>query len=123
MTSDTITLWNTGVPLTIAGALGWAVPRFISPSRTRSHGTVAIAVGASALVLVLVSAALFAALQPGKFADAAEMGGLLLAIEIAVRGSILFAVAWAPIMLLSWFNLAQRVEHWRGKDMADRKAS
>ena len=120
MTTDTITLWNTGLPLLIAGALGWIVPRFISPPDTRSHRKVAIAIGASAIVLILVSADLFAALQPDKFARAAEMGGLFLAIEIAIRGSLLFAVAWAPIMLLCWLNLAQRVEHWRGKDMAEK---
>ncbi|MEM7630431.1 MAG: hypothetical protein AAF227_00215 [Pseudomonadota bacterium] len=123
MTPDTITLWNTGLPLTIAGALGWAVPRFISPSRTRSHRKVAIAVAASVPIIVLLCAHLFAVLQLDKFAQAAEMGGLFLAIEIAVRGSALFALAWVPVLLWTWLNLAQRVEHWRGKDMADREAS
>ena len=118
MSSNTITLWNTGLPLLIAGASAWVLPRFIAPSRTRSHKKVAIAVGVSALVLIFVSAGLFAALQPGKFAMAADGGGLMLAIEIAVRGSILFAVAWVPILLLNWLSLAQRVEMWRGKDMA-----
>lgn len=118
MTTHTITLWNTGLPLLIAGALGWVVPRFISPPQTRSHRKVAIAMAVSALVLIFISAGLFAALQPGKFAMAANTGGLFLTIEIALRGSILFAVAWVPILLLNWFNMAQRVEQWRGKDMA-----
>ncbi|MEL6887633.1 MAG: hypothetical protein AAFO86_02885, partial [Pseudomonadota bacterium] len=115
-----ITLWNTGLPLTVAGALGWVMPRFISPPETRSHGKVAIAIGASAIVLILISAGLFALVDLAKSARAVEMGGLLLAIEIALRGSILFAVAWVPMLLLCWFNLAQRVEHWRGRDMAAR---
>ena len=118
--TDTITLWNTALPLTIAGALGWVVPRFISPPETRSHGKVAIAIGASAIVLILISAGLFAVVDLAKFARAAEMGGLLLAIEIALRGSILFAVAWVPMLLLCWFNMAQRVEYWRGRDKAAR---
>ena len=118
MSSNTITLWNTGLPLLIAGGMAWVLPRFIAPSQTRSHRKVAVAVGVSALLLVFISAGLFAALQPDKFAMAANTGGLFLAIEIAVRGSILFAVAWMPILLLNWLNLAQRVEHWRGKDMA-----
>ncbi|WP_299607556.1 hypothetical protein [uncultured Tateyamaria sp.] len=122
MTPDTITLWNTGLPLGIAGALGWLVPRFIAPSDTRSHKKVAIAMAASAIVLILVSAGLFAALQPGKFARTAETGGLFLAIEIAVRGSLLFAVAWVPIMLMCWLNMAQRVEVWRGKDLAEKES-
>ena len=120
MTTDTITLWNTALPLTVAGVLGWVVPRFISPRETRSHGKGAIAIGASGSVLSLISAGLFAVVDLAKFARAAEMGGLFLAIEIAVRGSILFAVAWVPMMLLCWFNLAQRVEYWRGRDMAAR---
>ncbi|WP_415922175.1 hypothetical protein [Tateyamaria sp. SN6-1] len=121
MTADSITFWNTGVPLTVAGALGWAVPRFISPARTRSHWRVAIAVAASTLVIIMLCATLYAMLQPEKFARAADMGGLFLAIEIAVRGSILFAFAWAPILLWTWLGLAQRVEYWRGKDMAARE--
>lgn len=123
MTTDPITFWNTGLPLTVAGALGWAVPRFISPPETRSHRKVAIAIAASVLVIILLCAGLYAALQPDKFAKAAEMGGLFLAIEIAVRGSILFAIAWVPILLWTWLSLSQRVEHWRGKDMAARDTS
>ena len=118
MTPDTITFWNTGLPLIIAAVLGWTVPRFISPAETRSHRKVAIAMAASILVIILLCAGLYAALQPDKFAKAAEMGGLFLAIEIAIRGSILFAFAWAPFLLWTWLSLAQRVEHWRGKDIA-----
>lgn len=122
MTTDGITLWNTGLPLAISGALAWFMPRFIAPPETRSHQKVAIAIAASAIALILVSAGLFAALQPDKFARAADMGGLFLAIEIAIRGSLLFAIAWVPVMLMCWLNMAQRVEHWRGKDMAERES-
>ena len=118
MTTDTITFWNTVLPLTIAGALGWVVPRFVSPARTRSHVFVAVAVMASVVVLIFASAALFAATEPAKFARAAEIGGLWLSIEIVLRGSLLFAFAWRPVLLLSWLGMAQRVEAWRGHDMA-----
>ncbi|MEM6760763.1 MAG: hypothetical protein AAF601_14905 [Pseudomonadota bacterium] len=118
MSAATITFWNTGLPLILAGALAWMMPRYIAPSETRSHTKVTIAVAASVIVLIFASAALFAAVEPAKFARAADMGGLFLAIEIAVRGSLLFAFAWAPVLLLNWLSMAQRVEAWRGHDMA-----
>lgn len=122
MTRDTITLWNTGLPLGIAGALGWFMPRFIAPSDTRSHKKVAIAMAASAIVLILVFAGLFAVFQSSNFVRTAETGDLFLAIEIAIRGSLLFAVVWVPIMLMCWLNIVQRFEAWRGKGMAERES-
>ncbi|MEO0632823.1 MAG: hypothetical protein AAFY52_01655 [Pseudomonadota bacterium] len=121
--AGTITFWNTALPLILAGVLAWVMPRFIAPFDTRSHWKVAVAVGASVVVLIFASAALFAATEPEKFARAADMGGLFLAIEIAVRGSLLFAFAWVPVLLLNWLSMAQRVEAWRGRDLAQEDRS
>ena len=46
------------------------------------------------------------------------MAGPLLVAEIALINAGLFAFAWVPMLLLSWFNMAQRVEFWRGRDAA-----
>lgn len=116
--SDTPNIWNTGVPLVIMGALGWALPRMLVPDDTRAHGRVALGVAFSVLALIAVSALVLVAFDIAAYRRAMDMGGALLAAEVALRNSALFAVAWVPFAALSWFNMAQRVEVLRGKDMA-----
>ncbi len=115
---ETPTIWNTGLPLLVLGALGWVVPRLLVSDMTRSHMAVAIAVICAVLFLVAFSALVLVALDVGAYQRALQMGGPLLVAEIALRNSLLFAVSWAPMLLLSWFNMAQRVERWRGRDLA-----
>ncbi|MEO9574746.1 hypothetical protein [Tateyamaria sp.] len=116
--TETPNIWNTGLPLLILGALGWLVPRTFVSTDTRSHGSVAVAVVASAIALVAISALVLVAFDTLAYQSAMAVGGAFLVAEIALRGSVLFAIAWGPMLLLSWFNLAQRVEVQRGKDMA-----
>ncbi len=116
--TETPNIWNTGLPLLILGALGWFVPRTFVSTDTRSHGSVAVAVAASAIALVAISALVLVAFDRLAYQSAMAVGGAFLVAEIALRGSVLFAIAWVPMLLLSWFNLAQRVEVQRGKDMA-----
>jgi hypothetical protein len=116
--TETPNIWNTGLPLLILGTLGWFVPRTFVSTDTRSHGSVAVAVAASAIALVAISALVLVAFDTLAYQSAMAVGGAFLVAEIALRGSVLFAIAWVPMLLLSWFNLAQRVEVQRGKDMA-----
>jgi len=115
---ETPTIWNTGLPLLVLGALGWVVPRLLVSEMTRSHMAVTAAIICAVLFLVALSALVLVALDVGAYQRALQMGGPLLMAEIALRNSFLFAVSWGPMLLLSWFNMAQRVEHWRGKDLA-----
>lgn len=115
---ETPTIWNTGVPLLILGILGWVIPRILVTEATRSHVAVAVAVLCAVALLIAISALVLVAFDFTAYRQALQMGGVVLVAEIALRSSILFAVAWVPMVLLSWFNMAQRVEMWRGKDMA-----
>lgn len=119
MITDAITFRNTGLPLIILGVLGWFLPRMLVPDDTRSHRSVALAVICAALLLFAISAIVIVAFDFGSYVHAFDMGGPFLVAEIAVINSALFALAWVPMVLLSWFNMAQRVEFWRGKDLAD----
>ncbi|WP_299685494.1 hypothetical protein [uncultured Tateyamaria sp.] len=121
MHTDTITFWNTGVPLIILGVLGWVLPRMLVADDTRSHWSVCIAVLCAAILLVAASAAVLVAFDFGSYVHALDMGGAILVAEIALINAALFAVAWVPMLLLSWFNMAQRVEHWRGRDLSMEK--
>ena len=116
--SETPNIWNTGLPLLILGALGWALPRVLMFSDTRSHVHLSFVVLASVAALVVVSAMVLVAFDTPAYQNALAIGGVLLVAEIALRGSALFAIAWLPMLLLSWFNLAQRVETLRGQDIA-----
>ena len=118
MMPETVTFWNTGVPLILMGVLGWILPRLLVPDDTRSHLAVSAAVLCGALLLVAISGAVLVAFDFGSYVHALDMGGVLLVAEIALINAALFAVAWVPMLLLSWFNMAQRVERWRGRDMS-----
>lgn len=115
---ETPNIWNTGLPLLIMGALGWLLPRMLVPEGTRSHQRVALGVVLSIVGLIAASALVLVAFDSAAYRGVMDVGGVMLATEIALRNSALFAVAWAPIVALSWFNMAQRVEVQRGKDMA-----
>ncbi|WP_299727753.1 hypothetical protein [uncultured Tateyamaria sp.] len=111
-------IWNTGLPLVILGVLGWVVPRMLVPEDTRSHKRVALGVLAAVVALIAIAALVLVAFDIPSYRTALAMGGAVLTGEIALRGSALFAIAWAPMLLLAWFNMAQRVEALRGEDMA-----
>lgn len=115
---ETPNIWNTGLPLLIMGALGWLLPRMLVPEGTRSHQRVALGVVVSIVGLIAASALVLVAFDSAAYRGVMDVGGVMLATEIALRNSALFAVAWAPIVALSWFNMAQRVEVQRGRDMA-----
>lgn len=117
---ETPNIWNTGLPLLIMGALGWLLPRMLVPEGTRSHQRVALGVVLSIVGLITAAALVLVAFDSAAYRGVMDMGGVMLATEIALRNSALFAVAWAPIVALSWFNMAQQVEVQRGKDMARR---
>lgn len=112
------TLWNTGVPLIILGVLGWVLPRMLVPVDTRSQKRVVLGVLFAVVMLVLVSALVLVAFDNAAYRSALDIGGPALVAEIALRGSALFAVSWVPMVVLAWFNMAQRVEVLRGQDMA-----
>lgn len=115
---ETPNIWNTGLPLLIMGALGWLLPRMLVPEGTRSHQRVALGVVLSIVGLIAASALVLVAFDSAAYRGVMDVGGVMLATEIALRNSALFAVAWAPIVALSWFNMAQRFEVQRGKDLA-----
>lgn len=115
---ETPNIWNTGLPLLIMGALGWLLPRMLVPEGTRSHQRVALGVVLSIVGLIAASALVLVAFDSAAYRGVMDVGGVMLATEIALRNSALFAVAWAPIVALSWFNMAQWFEVQRGKDLA-----
>ena len=116
---ETPNIWNTGLPLLILGALGWVLPRMLVPETTRSHKRVGLGVLCAVLALIAISALILIAFDMPAYRSALwGGGGMLLVAEIALRNSALFAIAWVPMVALSWFNMAQRVERLRGEDMA-----
>ncbi|MEM6373064.1 MAG: hypothetical protein AAF727_09845 [Pseudomonadota bacterium] len=115
--TETPNIWNTGLPLFILGVLGWVLPRMLVPEDTRSHIRVSVGVLCAVLMLIVTSALVLVAYDIPAYRIALD-GGALLAMEIALRNSALFALAWVPMVALSWFNMAQRVEALRGQDMA-----
>ena len=117
---EPISFTNTGLPLVILGALAIVVPYLLVPAGTRKQWEVAVAIWASAGILLLAGAGVFAviyALQ-GRPVGAAFSEAPLTALWFFLKVSGYGAVAWAPVMALTWLALAQRVEKRKGEDMS-----
>jgi len=119
MIAEPIGLWNTGVPVVVLGALAMLLPRWLCPRETRSQGDVAVTIGASAGVLLLVGAGLFVLIYAVGGTDVSGAFGLA-----PVSTSMFFlwlsgfsAIVWVPILALAWLGLAQGVEKRKGEDV------
>ncbi|WP_172299534.1 hypothetical protein [Pseudoruegeria sp. HB172150] len=115
-----ISFLNTGVPLILLGALAVLIPLLMVPRGTRSQVEVAVGIWASAGMLLLAGLAVFAVIY------AVEGIGVWSAFGKAPLATGWFfltlsgyaAVAWGPVLLLTWLGLAQRVEKRKGEDRA-----
>lgn len=118
MRSEPISLLNTGVPLIVLGALAVLLPLMLVPRGTRKQWEVAVAIWGAAGLLLLAGGAVFAAVYAVEgIGVGAAFGEAPLATGwFFVRQSGLAAVAWVPVLLLTWFGLAQRVEKRKGED-------
>ncbi|MAQ85270.1 MAG: hypothetical protein CMH12_18765 [Maritimibacter sp.] len=115
-----ITFFNTGLPLIVLAALAIVVPLVMVPRGTRRQWEVAVAIWASAGMVLLAGAVVFAVIYAlggigvaEAFGDAPFATGLFF-----LRLSGTAAVAWVPVLLLTWLGLAQLVEKRKGRDKA-----
>jgi len=119
LTPQPITLMNTGLPLAILGAQAFLLPRLLLARKTRSHRMLAMVLLVSFLLVLLTSLAVFAYIQAQSGTDLT--GSLAISatgtIAILLRPALLSGIIWLPLLVLSGFNLAHRIENLRGNDM------
>ncbi|WP_425052939.1 hypothetical protein [Psychromarinibacter sp. S121] len=113
-----ITFFNTALPLVLLAALAVIVPLLMVPRGTRKHWEVAVGIWASAGMVLLAGGAVFAAIYA---LGGVGVGTALRAAPLAtgwffLRLSGTAAVAWVPVLLLTWLGLAQVVEKRKGRD-------
>ena len=115
-----ITFFNTGLPLIVLAALAIVVPLVMVPRGTRRQWEVAVAIWASAGMVLLAGAVVFALIYAlGGIGVAEAFGDAPLATGLFfLRLSGAAAVAWVPVLLLTWLGLAQLVEKRKGRDKA-----
>ena len=115
-----IGLTNTGLPVAVlvAGAAG--LPWVLAPKGTLSQARLAVAVGVTALLLLVLGTGLFAALY--ALQGAAVRGAMATDTAGVVRFffglSAKAALFWAPVLALAWYVMAQGVERRRGEAIA-----
>jgi len=113
-----ISFLNTGLPLLILAGLAVAVPLLLVPRGTRRQWELAVAIWAAAGILLLAGAAVFGAIYAlGGVPVGAAFAEVPLTTTwffLKISGSA--AVAWAPVLALTWFGLAQRIEKRKGED-------
>ena len=112
--------WNTGFPLLLLGGLAVGFPWLLVAKDTRSQREVAVVIWASAGLLLVAGAVVFAViywvLGIGVWA---ALGEAPLAVSwFFLRQSGFAAVVWGPILALVWFAMAQGVEKRKGEDVA-----
>lgn len=113
---------NTGLPLALLGLLAVLIPWVLVRRETRSHLEVAVTIWASAGLLLVAGAVIFAMIYAGQ---GKPVGALLSEAPLAtfwffLRQSGYAALVWVPILALTWLGLAQGVEKRRGEDIAKR---
>lgn len=118
MNDTSVTLFNTGLPVVLIACAAGGLPWVLSPRTTRSQGRVMLAIGMSCVLLVGVSAGLFALFDKRSLWSGETLMQHGVVAWVYLRGSASAALIWAPILALTWLGLAQRVERLRGQDMA-----
>lgn len=113
-----IGLTNTVLPLVGLGACAGVLPWILVNRKSRSHSEVAVVIWATAGIMVLLGAAVFAVLY--------ALGGINVAGALATAPWVttqfflgragFAALVWAPVLMLVWLGLSQRVERLRADD-------
>jgi len=121
LNTDAIGWWNTGMPLVVLGVLALILPRVFVGRRTLSQGRVAFGILASALVLWIVGAVIFAGFSADGGARVFEAWRAepRLTAVVFLGKSAYAALVWVPVLALVWFALAQAVEARKGAAMAE----
>lgn len=102
--------WTIGtvLPVLALAAAGALVPIGLYRLHRPSLGALALNLLASALILVVAGAALFAALYAGRGADIARAP--VAALVHFLRLGLSAAIVWLPVLLLTGIALGQRTE-------------
>lgn len=111
-------LTSVAVPVCVLAALAFVLPLLITPRDTRSQRRLAMSVILSAMVLVVIGAVFMGGLyarEGGRFSHMVAQNPLF-AVIFFVKRSVMGALVWGPILALAWFNMAQKIEHLKGKD-------
>jgi hypothetical protein len=118
--SEPVGLANTALPLTLIFGAAVALPRVLVSRAARSHRKVAVAIVATAVLVQVLTMAMFGWLYSGRGAD---VWGALIQAPVATALyffdlSKMAVLAWGPVLALVWLTMAHRVERLRGEDIA-----
>jgi len=113
-----IGLANTFLPLTGLVVLAIGLPLLIVPRATRSQARLAGGVAITALLLLLIGAALIAGFSAlaGNPVAAGLAAHPLAGVGALILRAARMALLWAPVLALTWLVMAQGIERKRGED-------
>lgn len=117
----TLDLWNSILPLAgLCGLVAW-LPGVLVGRGNLSQGALAQAVGATALVALVVgavlAAGLYAAINEGVWAEV--LAAPLERAGFFLGRSVLFALLWGPVLGFVWLVKAQELNRRLGMRMVD----
>lgn len=109
---------SVALPVCVLAALAFILPLVVTPASTRSQRRLMISVSLSSLALLVIGTVLMAVLYQAEGVDlvGAIAHSPVDTIVFFVKRSGLAALIWGPLLALAWFNMAQKIEHLKGKD-------
>ena len=106
MNDTGVTLTNTGLPILLIGGLAALLPWVLTPRGTRSQLRVLVSVVLSALMLVGVSALVFAAFDKRSLLGGETLAGQGIVAWMYLRSSLGAVAVWGPVLGFVWLGLA-----------------
>lgn len=117
MTDTAISFGNTVMPMVILAFIAAVLPYALTPGENRSQMRVTLIIGFVAVVMVGVSALVFALFDTRDLPEGGIAGATLI-VWYYLRSALGAVAVWGPVLAIVWLSLAQRVERRRGEDMA-----
>lgn len=111
-------LWSVALPVCLLAVMALVLPILLVPRRSRSQALLAKCVLVSALLLLGIGTVFMAVLYiaEGAEVEASIRLSPLQTLLFFVKRSAMTSLIWGPLLALSWFSMAQKIERLKGKD-------
>ncbi|WP_417243519.1 hypothetical protein [Celeribacter sp.] len=115
---DTGFILTVALPVAGMAALGYYLPRLLTPSRVRRQRHAVYATFCAAVTLWLGAAVMMAGLYGSGGAPVATAGAIApVATGVYfLKRAASSVIVWGPMLALGWFSVAQRIERAKAQD-------
>ncbi|WP_120631674.1 hypothetical protein [Ruegeria sp. EL01] len=117
MNTESIGLYNTGLPVLIVAVAAVLLPSLLWPRETRSHYVVFVGVLASTAFLLCISATVLFFFDHRDVGAWADLVGYWPPLRYYFRNGLMLGLVWIPLLAIIWLSKAQKIERLKGLDL------